>query len=82
MQGKMNFIWPLDFKSIRKINMRSVYRWQIYLVHGSDLSDEKLLQCVERSNPHDFKSKVQWNLSVTTTSKIKFCACDLFSNVF
>ena len=23
----------------------------------------------------------QWNLSVTTTSKIKFITCDLFSNV-
>ena len=27
-------------------------------------------------------SLVQWNLSVTTTSIIKFIACDLFSNVF
>ena len=25
---------------------------------------------------------IQWNLSVTTTSKIKFITCDLFSNVF
>ena len=25
---------------------------------------------------------VQWNLSVTTTSLIKFIACDLFINVF
>ena len=25
---------------------------------------------------------VQWNLSITTTSKIKFITCDLFSNVF
>ena len=25
---------------------------------------------------------IQWNLSVTTTSIIKFLACDLFSNVF
>ena len=25
---------------------------------------------------------VQWNLSVTTTSIIKFITCDLFSNVF
>ena len=25
---------------------------------------------------------VQWNLSVTTTSIIRFIACDLFSNVF
>ena len=25
---------------------------------------------------------VQWNLSVTTTSKIKFITCDLFSNGF
>ena len=25
---------------------------------------------------------VQWNLSVTTTSRIKFVTCDLFSNVF
>ena len=27
-------------------------------------------------------SVVQWNLSVTTTSLIKFITCDLFSNVF
>ena len=26
--------------------------------------------------------RTQWNLSVTTTSKIKFITCDLFSNVF
>ena len=26
--------------------------------------------------------EVQWNLSVMTTSKIKFITCDLFSNVF
>ena len=26
--------------------------------------------------------KIQWNLSVTTTSEIKFITCDLFSNVF
>ena len=26
--------------------------------------------------------KIQWNLSVTTTSMIKFITCDLFSNVF
>ena len=25
---------------------------------------------------------IQWNLSVTTTSIIKFITCDLFSNVF
>ena len=25
---------------------------------------------------------LQWNLSVTTTSEIKFITCDLFSNVF
>ena len=25
---------------------------------------------------------IQWNLSVTTTSMIKFITCDLFSNVF
>ena len=25
---------------------------------------------------------LQWNLSVTTTSLIKFITCDLFSNVF
>ena len=25
---------------------------------------------------------VQWNLSTTTTSIMKFSACDLFSNVF
>ena len=25
---------------------------------------------------------IQWNLSVTTTSVIKFITCDLFSNVF
>ena len=28
------------------------------------------------------KPESQWNLSVTTTSKIKFITCDLFSNVF
>ena len=28
------------------------------------------------------KSMIQWNLSITTTSKIKFITCDLFSNVF
>ena len=28
------------------------------------------------------KHYVQWNLSVTTTSMIKFITCDLFSNVF
>ena len=27
-------------------------------------------------------TKLQWNLSVTTTSKIKCITCDLFSNVF
>ena len=27
-------------------------------------------------------SNVQWNLSVTTTSLIKFNTCDLFINVF
>ena len=26
--------------------------------------------------------QVQWNLSVTTTSMMKFITCDLFSNVF
>ena len=30
----------------------------------------------------DFYNLVQWNLSVTTTSMIKFITCDLFSNVF
>ena len=25
---------------------------------------------------------IQWNLSVTTTSMIKFITCDLFSNAF
>ena len=30
----------------------------------------------------DVGFKIQWNLSVTTTSIIKFIACDLFSNVF
>ena len=28
------------------------------------------------------RQSVQWNLSVTTTSIIKFISCDLFSNVF
>ena len=28
------------------------------------------------------QTNVQWNLSVTTTSIIKFITCDLFSNVF
>ena len=31
---------------------------------------------------HNTKFRIQWNLSVTTTSKIKFITCDLFSNVF
>ena len=30
-------------------------------------------------NPKDL---IQWNLSVTTTSIIKFITCDLFSSVF
>ena len=29
-----------------------------------------------------FTKQIQWNLSVTTTSKIKFINCDLFNNVF
>ena len=28
------------------------------------------------------EKQIQWNLSVTTTSIIKFITCDLFSNVF
>ena len=28
------------------------------------------------------RKKLQWNMSITTTSKIKFITCDLFSNVF
>ena len=27
-------------------------------------------------------TQIQWNLSLTTTSMIKFIACDLLSNVF
>ena len=27
-------------------------------------------------------NEIQWNLSVTTTSMIKFISCDLFSSVF
>ena len=29
-----------------------------------------------------FRTMIQWNLSVTTTSIIKFITCDLFSSVF
>ena len=30
----------------------------------------------------DTYGKIQWNLSVTTTSLMKLITCDLFSNVF
>ena len=29
-----------------------------------------------------FHIEIKWNLSVTTTSIIKYITCDLFSNVF
>ena len=32
--------------------------------------------------PEVLRYLVQWNLSVTTTSKVKFITCDLFSNMF
>ena len=43
------------------------------------LVKEALDDYVERINCRYF---VQWNLSVLTTSLIKFITCDLFSNVF
>ena len=35
-----------------------------------------------RKNHNEPIIMVQWNLSVTTTSIIRFITCDLFSNVF
>ena len=35
-----------------------------------------------RGNWNVSTQEIQWNLSITTTFKIKFITCDLFSNVF
>ena len=44
------------------------------------------MQDLNLSDSNDYEAIgeffVQWNLSVTTTSLIKFITCDLFSNVF
>ena len=37
--------------------------------------------CVD-GQKYDCACRLQWNLSVTTTSIIKYITCDLFSNVF
>ena len=34
------------------------------------------------TNTRRVAKNIEWNLSVTTTSKIKFITCDLLSNVF
>ena len=56
--------------------------WKMLIISGGQLShhwcclwiEYRLLACREMH--------IQWNLSVTTTSVIKFITCDLFRNVF
>ena len=62
-----------------------VFSLREYIVNGKIMSEmfpyevtEVIAELIER-----FSYEVlQWNLSITTTSKIKFITCDLFSNVF
>ena len=54
------------------LHMMASEKYVIRIYPGFEYSDIIVLCCV----------LIQWNLSVTTTSMIKFIICDLFSNVF
>ena len=59
------------FRGWRWVNLMSP------VLNGQHLAD-RIIEC----SFWKMSSIAQWNLSVTTTSTIKFITCDLFSNVF
>ena len=60
------------------------------IIHANNRDNTEALQCghfvtKNTGNLWEFSHKgplIQWNLSVTTTSVMKFITCDLFSSVF
>ena len=64
-------VWKLIFQ-VYCITVEHGFGWQMY---GNVWFDDKRTIVF-------MYFWIQWNLSVTTTSKIKFTICDLFSDVF
>ena len=52
------------------------------LVTPTSICDMFFLMSLHQSHHPSSQMMVQWNLSVTATSIIKYITCDLFSNVF
>ena len=61
-----------------------LYQNRFWLVNGifNRYSDWVAMAITYEPRFQAFWNDIQWNLSVTATSKIKIITCDLFSNVF
>ena len=49
---------------------------------ATERGDGELVELLQSMICYTTEPLIQWNLSVTTTSMIKFITCDLFSNAF